>query len=67
MYICTLSLTLELDAFEMSTPRTCRSIPQKGTRSLFFKTVGGPNIRSVLDDTLQYTARTVERIESQNA
>jgi hypothetical protein len=31
MYIYTLSLTSEIDAVEMSTPRTDRSIPQKDT------------------------------------
>jgi hypothetical protein len=67
MYIYTLPLTPELDAVEMSTPRTGRSIPQKDTRSQLFKTVGGPNSRIILDDTLQNTARTVERIEFQNA
>jgi hypothetical protein len=63
MYIYTLSLTLELVAFEMSTPRPGRSIPQKESRTPLFKTLGGPKCRSVLDDTLQFTAGTVERIE----
>lgn len=67
MYKYTLSLTSELVTFECSMPRTDSSTAHKRTRCPLYRTVGGPSSRSVLDDTLQYTAETVVWVGLHNA